>query len=454
MENLEIQRLLQDKDFDKIAQLDLHPSDWAEIIQNLADEEQVLFFSYLAQDHRLEVFPYLDFDLRKNLLQQLKKSDVQHILNHLESDDRTDFLENLPSFVSAKYIDWLEPDKKSEAQTLLGYQENSIGRLMSTTYISLFDDKSIEQAISYIRKNGFDNDNLNLIYIIDRQGKLLGEVHLRKLLLVPVHQKIHDLLETCHAQVQATADQEACIQAFKQYDDRISIPVLNEENQLLGIVTVDDVLHASEEENTEDIQKFGGLEALDFPYQSTSILELVRKRAGWLILLFFSEMLTTTAMGHYEEEIQKAVMLSFFVPLIISSGGNSGSQAATLIIRALALGEIQLSSWWQVFRRELFSGALLGLVLGLIGFGRIAIGSLVFGQYSEHWFLIACTICFSLIGVVVWGTITGAMLPFFLKKMGLDPATSSAPFVATLSDVTGLIIYFTIASLVLGGTLI
>jgi len=451
----QLKDLLLEKDFDHelLQNEDLHPSEWAELIQSLPEDDRTMVLAHLVQTKQTEIFPYLPFDAKKMMLENLKKSDVHYILNHLESDDRTELLEKFPLFIAAKYIDLLDPDKKREAQTFLGYQEDSIGRLMSTTYIALKEHFTIKQSIEYIQKYGVDHDALNLIYIINKEAKLVGETPLRKLLLAAPGQTISDLRENIDIELFASDSQEIAIQTFKQYDDRVSIPVVNENQELLGIVTFDDVFRAAEEENTEDIQKFGGLEALDYPYASTSIWELIRKRAGWLVVLLLGEMLTTTAMGHYEDAIGKVVLLAVFVPLIISCGGNSGSQAATLIIRALSLGEISLKSWWIVLKREFLSGIILGVILGTIAFLRIGITSTFSNMYGEHWLLIGYTIFFSLIGVVIWGTISGAMLPFILKKAGADPATSSAPFVATLSDVTGIVIYFSIATTILKGVL-
>ena len=451
----QLRQQLLDKDFNQelLEKQDLHPSQWAELILSLPEEDRLMVLSDLSTERQTDVFPYLSFEVQKMMLDQLKKSDIQYILNHLESDDRTELLEKFPPFLVTKYIDLLFPDKKNEAQTFLGYQEDSIGRLMSTTYIALKSHFSIPQSIEYIQKYGVDHDALNVIYIIDKNTQLIGEMPLRKLLLADPKRTIEELRENIDISLQASNSQEVAIQAFKHYDDRVSIPVVNENNVLLGIVTFDDVFHAAEEEHTEDIQKFGGLEALDYPYVATPFWELIRKRAGWLVILLFGEMLTTSAMAHYEDQIQQVVLLSFFVPLIISSGGNSGSQAATLIIRALALGEINLKSWRMVFLREFLSGIILGIILGGFGFLRIAVTSTFSTVYGEHWLLMGYTIFFSLIGVVIWGTISGAMLPFFLKKIGADPATSSAPFVATICDVTGIVIYFVIATLILQGVL-
>ena len=450
-----IKSLLLENDFDNdLLKEDIHPSNWVDLLESLPeDENRLMVFAHLPFEKQTEIFPYLNFELQKNLLDQLKKSNVQYILNHLESDDRTTLLEHFPVFIANKYINYLDSDKRREAHTLLGYQEDSIGRLMSTTYVALKENYSVAKSIEYIRKHGYDSDALNLIYVLNQEGNLVGEIPLRKILLTYPEQPIHQIQENIDIVLNVGDSQEVAIQSFKQFDDRVSIPVINDKNEFVGVVTFDDVLHASEEENTEDIQKFGGLEALNEAYVATPFWELIRKRGGWLVILLLGEMLTTTAMSHFEDEIQRVVILSFFVPLIISSGGNSGSQAATLIIRALALGEIHLSSWWKVLKKEFFSGLFLGFGLGAIAFLRVGATHFFSNIYGEHWALIGLTIFCSMIGVVLWGTLSGAMLPFILKKLGADPATSSAPFVATLSDVTGIVIYFTLASWILKGTL-
>src|SRR5262249_50848655 len=288
---------------------------------------------------------------------------------------------------------------------------------------------------------GRDSETLNVIYVIDSRGCLVDDLRIREILLAPLHSRVADLLDGRCVSLSALDDKQTAVQVFRKYD-RTALPVVDADGRLAGIVTLDDVLDVAEEAATREIQQFGGQEALDEPYLSTSMLAMVRKRASWLVILFIGEMFTATAMGYFEGEIARAVVLALFVPLIISSGGNSGSQAATLIIRALALGEVRLHDWRHVLRREVVAGLLLGAILGLIGFLRIAAWNAVSNLYGEHWLLVGLTVAASLVGVVVWGTLTGSMLPFLLKRLGFDPATSSAPFVATLVDVTGLVIYF------------
>jgi magnesium transporter len=324
---------------------------------------------------------------------------------------------------------------------------------MIPEYISVPRDWTVKEVLDHVRSHAKEIESLDFIYVTDQNGKLIDDIRMRDFLVAPLDRRVSELMDESFVHLTAADTQEKAVQVFKKYD-RAALPVINNDGFLLGVVTIDDVLDVVEQIDTKDIQKFGGLEALDYPYVKTPVLEMVKKRAGWLVVLFLGEMLTATAMGYFEDEIAKAVVLALFVPLIISSGGNSGSQAATLIIRAMALHEITLKDWWLVMRREIFSGLMLGIVLGSIGFLRIAIWSAFTNLYGAHWALVAMTVGFSLIGVVVWGTLSGSMLPFFLRRMGFDPAASSAPFVATLVDVTGLIIYFTFAAMILRGTLL
>jgi magnesium transporter len=324
---------------------------------------------------------------------------------------------------------------------------------MTPEYIAVSRDWTVAQVLDYVREHGKEIHDLEFIYVVDEKGKLIDDIQIREFLVSPVDAHVFTLMDEAFVRLTPTDDKKEAVKLFKQYD-RTALPVVNSEGYLLGIVTIDDVLDVVEEMNTQDIQKFGGVEALDYPYIKTPLLAMAKKRAGWLVILFLGEMLTATAMGYFEVEIARAVVLALFVPLIISSGGNSGSQAATLIIRAMALHEITLKDWWRVMRREFFSGLILGSVLGAIGFLRIATWTIFTNLYGPHWLLVAITVGMSLIGVVVWGTLSGSMLPFVLRRFGFDPASSSAPFVATLVDVTGLVIYFTCAGIVLGGTLL
>src|SRR5207342_2123071 len=312
---------------------------------------------------------------------------------------------------------------------------------------------TVREVLDYVRAHGQDSETLNVIYVIDEQGLLIDDIRIREFLLAPVDRKVADLMDRRFVSLTATDDQESAVAVFREYD-RSALPVTDTTGMLIGIVTIDDVLDVAEATATREIQRIGGSEALDEPYITIDFGRMIRKRAGWLTALFLGEMLTATAMGAFQAEIEKAVVLALFVPLIISSGGNSGSQAATLVIRALALGEVKLRDWWRVMRREIGAGLALGSILGAIGFLRITIWSSFSSIYGPHWLLVAVTVALALVGVVLWGTLVGSLLPFLLRRLGFDPAVSSAPFVATIVDVTGLVIYFSVGIVVLRGTLL
>src|SRR5947199_9699297 len=326
---------------------------------------------------------------------------------------------------------------------------------MNPRYARLRPDMSVDEAITYLRRQARERlETIYYMYVLDAEQRLLGVVSFRDLFAAPPEKKVRDIMHTEVVTAPESMDQEALSRLFAEHDF-LAIPVIDAERHVKGIVTVDDIVDVVQEEATEDSQKIGGMEALDAPYLEIGFASMVRKRAGWLAILFLGEMLTATAMGYYEREIARAVVLALFVPLIISSGGNSGSQAASLIIRALALRELRLRDWWRVFGREISAGLALGALLGAIGFLRIALWQhLHWKDYGPHYLLVAATVWASLVGVVCFGTLAGSMLPFLLRRLGFDPATSSAPFVATLVDVTGLVIYFTVGSVILRGTLL
>lgn len=452
----EIRALISAKNFAALKDVfdDWRPADLADLIDELPTNEQAILFRLLPRDLATETFEYLDHAAQEQLLRSLSDEQVAAILNDMSSDDRTLLLEELPPAVVTTLLAKLSPEERKVAQALLNYPEYSIGRRMTTTFVAVRKEWTVRQVLDYVRSHGQDSETLNVIYVVSESGKLIDDVRIREFLLAPLETAVSELMDENFVTLSATDAQEEAIAVFKKYD-RVALPVVDSKGSLIGIVTVDDVLDVEEAEATEDMQKMGGSEALDEPYMTISLAKMFRKRASWLVVLFIGEMLTATAMGYFEEEIAKAVVLALFVPLIISSGGNSGSQAATLMIRAMALGEVKLHDWWRVMRRELVSGFALGTLLGVIGFGRIALWSSLFpGVYGEHWVLVGLTVSFSLLGVVLWGSLSGSMLPFILKRFGADPAASSAPFVATLVDVTGLVIYFSVALLILRGTLL
>jgi magnesium transporter len=451
----DVELAIHARDFVKVRNLlnNWPPADIAGLINNLDDEDQAVVFRILPRKMAALAFEFLDLDDQERLLKAMGHEEVAAILNSMSPDERTILLEELPAPATKHLLELLTPEQLKVACTLLGYPPGSIGRLMTPDYIVVRENWSIQETLDHIRQHGHDSETLTMIYVVDDQGVLIDDIRIRQVLLAPLTAHISDVMDRRFVALKATDKQETAISVFKE-QDRKALPVTDTSGYLIGIVTIDDVLNIAEAAATREIQKIGGSEALEEPYMQIAFLTMVKKRAGWLVILFLSEMLTATAMGFFENEIQRAVVLALFVPLIISSGGNSGSQASTLVIRALALGEVKLSDWWRVARREVFAGLSLGTILGAIGFLRITVWSAFTTMYGPHWMLIALTVGLALIGIVLWGTLSGSMLPMILRRLGFDPATSSAPFVATLVDVTGLIIYFSVAIVVLRGTLL
>jgi magnesium transporter len=428
-------------------------SDLAALMTDLPVEEQVVMFRVLPRKVAAATFEYLSQDDQEALIRAMAQEDVAGLLNNMAPDDRTMFLEELPASVTQQMLSLLSPEERAIAVTLLGYPEGSIGRLMTPDYLSIRETWTVQEVLDYVRAHGHDSETLNVLYVVDEHGVLVDDVRIREFLLTTLTSRVSDLMDRRFVALKATDDQTTAVTLFRS-SDRSALPVTDSAGVLIGIVTIDDVIDVAEAVATKEIQRIGGSEALDEPYMEIAFGRMIQKRAGWLTALFIGEMLTATAMGVFEQEIQKAVVLALFVPLIISSGGNSGSQASTLVIRAIALGEVTVPDWWRVMRREIGAGLALGAILGAIGFVRIAVWSAFSTLYGEHWFLVALTVALSLVGVVLWGTLTGSLLPFLLRRLGFDPATSSAPFVATLVDVTGLVIYFSVGLVLLRGTLL
>src|SRR5205814_453511 len=447
----EIRSLIDARDFGALRELfrEWPPADVAEVILDMPEDEQVIIFRVLPNALAADVFEYLDVEAQQQLLRAMAHEQVVGILNEMSPDDRTALLEEMPSAAARQLIKLLTPEERRVAQALLGYPEGSIGRLMTPDFIAIHDDWTVKEVLDHIREFGHDSETLNVIYVVDDQGKLIDDLRMREFLLRPLDAKVSAFRDHTFVALNVTDSQQDALNAFRKYD-RTALPVVDSSGVVVGIVTVDDMLDVAEKEATEDIQKLGGMEALDEPYTTIPFLRMVKKRATWLVILFLGEMLTATAMQGYNSEIERAAILAMFLPLIISSGGNSGSQATTLVIRAMALGELRLRDWFRVVRKELLSGLSLGLILGTIGFFRITLWQYlhIFDYGKYHW-LVALTVGAALVGVVLWGTLSGAMLPFLLRRCGLDPAASSAPFVATLVDVTGLVIYFNVAQFIL-----
>lgn len=451
----EIRELIQEQDSATLTEVlnEWLSADLAALLSKLVDVEQMIVFRALDDRQRATTFAYLPLDSQLYLINELPAEESSAVLNEMADDDRTALISELPTTTANQILSMLSPEQRTVARKLLEYPSESIGRLMTPHFVAVKKEWTVRQVLDYVRSHGVDSETLNVIYVVNEKHHLVDDIRIREILLADPNRVVADVMNQQFVTLKDTDNKRAAVDVFRKYD-RTALPVVNDSGALVGVVTIDDVLDVAEAVATQEIQQLGGLEALEEPYDTTPFWVMVKKRASWLVVLFVGELLTATAMGFFEEEIAKAVVLALFVPLIISSGGNSGSQAATLIVRALALGEIKLRDWAKVLRRELASGMMLGLILGVLGFLRIGVWSMFSNTYGEHWLLVGVTVMLSLIGIVTWGTLSGSMLPFILKRLGADPATSSAPFVATLVDVTGLVIYFMTAWLILRGTLL
>lgn len=427
-------------------------SDMAELVYEYPEHEAKIIAG-MSVHRAAGLFKILEFSEQQRIIQTLPPNKTAELLNELPADDRTAFLEELPGIVVRELIKLLDPNERRITLSLLGYPENSLGRLMTPDYVYVYENNTVAQVLETIRRVGKNSETIDVIYVINDKGELLDDLRIREFILTSPEKKVSELMDYRVISLNAYDDQEEAAEIFKM-NNRVALPVVSKGNKLLGIVTIDDVLWVASEEFTEDVQKIGGTEALDQPYLDMPIFQLFKKRVIWMIVLFIGELLTISAMHRFEDQIAQVVVLATFIPLIISSGGNSGSQAATLIIQAMALREITLGDWWRIMRREIFSGLLLGTTLCLMGVSVIFLWNTISDQFGEYYLFIALTIGLSLIGVVLWGTLVGSMLPLLLKRLGADPATSSTPFVATLVDVTGLIIYFSLAFSILSGKLL
>jgi len=450
----DIKNLLQHNRITEFVKLKkLSPKDIVEFTNRNA-QWAVKLFQHLDPTQAARAFKFLRKKKQEIIIKSLPEEKAAELLNNLRPDDRTAFLSLLPGNAVKELLKILNPEALKETLALLGYPEDSVGRLMTPDYVAIKKTDTVQQVLDIIKQRGRATETLNFLFVIDDNGVLIDDINIKDFLVVEPSTLVSQIMDNQFICLRVNDAQKEVIRVFRN-NSRFALPVTDDNGVLLGIVTLDDVLRLSEKEDTREIQKIGGSEALDEPYTTISFGSLIKKRAGWLIILFLGEMLTATAMGHFEGEISKAVVLALFIPLIISSGGNSGSQASSIIIRAMALGEIGFRDWWRVMRREILSGIVLGTILGIVGFLRITIWQqLHWYNYGIHWMLVAITVFFALIGVVLWGTISGSMLPLVLKKLGADPAASSAPFVATLVDVTGLVIYFSVAFIVMRGTLL
>jgi len=434
---------------------EIHPADLAQVAELLEGEQLHKFLSALGPARAADVLEYLDYDLRTEFLESVTPRQAAELVSEMTPDDRADALEEIDEERVEEILSEIPTDARLETEKLLAYEPDTAGGLMTTEFVSVSADMTVEAALENVRavaRSG-KKEAMHNIYTTDAQGRVAGVMSLRELLAAPAGAKISEIAWTEVQSVGPNADREEAARVITTYD-LVTVPVVSESGHMMGVITVDDIIDAIQEEQTEDVQKLGGMEALDEPYMAMSIGGMLKKRAGWLSILMVSEMFTTSALQHFDVELQKLPVLMLFVPLVMSSGGNSGSQATSLITRAMALKEVQLKDWWRVALRELPSGIALGAILGVIGVIRIIIwqrlGLYNYGQNGVPYLQVATTIFFALIGIVMFGSLAGSMLPFFLRWLGFDPASASAPFVATLVDVTGLVIYFTVALIVLG----
>ena len=435
---------------------ELHPKDLADVVEAMPLEPVLKLLSVLPPERAADVLEYLDEDLRTEVLEAMSPETAAVLVAEMRPDDRADALEELEEGIADDILAQIPAEARRETERLLAYEPDTAGGLMTPEFVSVAEHTTAEEALRGVRavaRSG-RREALYTIYATDVEGRVRGVISLRELLAAPEGARISDIAREEVRTVPPTADRELVARITSEYD-LVAVPVVDDMERILGVVTVDDVIDAIVEESTEDVQKMGGLEALDEPYMQIGLPAMLRKRGGWLTVLFIGEMFTASAMGYFENEIEQAVVLALFIPLIIASGGNSGSQATSLIIRAMALREVQLGDWWRVARRELPSGLALGAILGALGVLRvIAWHRLGWYDYGVYYHLIAATVGLSLLGVVTFGSVTGSMLPFVMRRFGFDPASASAPFVATLVDVTGVVMYFSVALLLLSGTLL
>lgn len=452
----EFEELIEKKDWPALKEVlnDVPAVDVAELLQELDTSIAVVIFRLLKKDHAADVFSYLSPSVGVELLNNLSTSQLSDVMGNLEPDEQVALMEELPGHLTQRVLNSMKAEDQKQVKRLLGYPEESVGRLMTTRYVRVKADWSIKRSMTHIRKYGQKAETLNVIYVVDENEKLIDDLKLTDLIMANLDDSISSLMDDSFVALKAYDDQEDAYKALSKYD-RVALPVVDSSGILIGIVTVDDMIDIGEEETTEDMQLMAGMDALDKYYSETTILEMVQKRVGWLVVLFVGQLFTVSAMGSYEGILASAVFLSIFIPMIISSGGNSGSQAATLIIRALSTDDINLTQWKKVFGREILSGLLLGSLIGILGFVVIIFyGYLRSFPLDTELILSALTVSLSLVCVILFGNLSGSMLPFILSKLGLDPAVSSAPFVSTISDATGIIIYFTIAMALLKGVVL
>lgn len=431
----------------------LEPIDIADLVHALEPDDAVIAFRVLPRQLAADAFAELTADSQELLLEELGDERAARLVESMDPDDRVAVLDELPVEVASQLIERFSPRNRKITQAILGYDSESVGRIMTPDYVRIRPDWTVARALDHIRRYGHDAETIHWVYVVDREGELLDDLHIRKLLLAEPDSTIAQLMDNEFLSLRADEDREEAVRMMSRYD-RTALPVVDSLGLLVGIVTVDDVADIAEEEFTEDVQKLGGMAALDLPYMSTSLGEMLRKRGVWLALLFVMQVGTIAVISHFEESLAKAVVLASFIPLVISCGGNTGSQAATMLVRALSVGDIDTSDWWRVARKELLTGIGLGSVLGVLGFVTVSVASQLGFVATESPVRVGVAVGIAVVLIVTWATIVGSLLPILLVRIGLDPATSSTPLIATLMDVSGLLIYFSIALLLLSGTVI
>jgi magnesium transporter len=440
-----IKLLKEGKEEEVIELLDEMPTvEVADFLGSLPEEEAIALLKKIPAEKQGFVFTSFEIDKQLDLVEQFTARDLARLFAFMQSDDRVDLFQAMETEEQSKLLPFLEKKVRENVIQLSSYPEDTAGGSMSSDFASITTNMTVKEAIDQVRRDAPKKETIYYIYVVDEDRYLKGFVSLKDLILADPDETIENIYHEEIVSVNTMDDQETVAEIISKYD-LIAVPVVNRHEQLVGIVTHDDAIDIIREEETEDVQKMSGMQALEEPYITVTLLDMIKKRAGWLIVLFLGESLTATAMGFYEHQLAQLVVLALFVPLIISSGGNSGSQASTLVIRSLALNEISLGDWWKIVRKEFMVGLLLGIILGAVGIVRISVAAQFSDVYGEQWFLISLAVGLSLLFVVLWGTLIGSFFPLLLKRLGFDPAVSSAPFIATLVDVTGLIIYFSIS---------
>lgn len=449
-------RMIEDRDYRTVrtALTVLEPADIADLLSSIAPEHASVIFRVLPRQLASDAFAELELSDQEKLLDELGDERSARLIESLEPDDRAAILDELPVEVATPLMGRMSAETRRITQGILGYPAESVGRLMTPDYVRVRRGWTIEHALAHIRRYGKDAETVNWVYVIDHDGTLVDDLHIRVLLLADPETTIEELMDKQFLALRAIDDREEAVRMMDRYN-RTALPVVDSLGLLVGIVTFDDVADVAQEEFTEDVQKLGGMEALDAPYVDSPVRSMIRKRGVWLVGLFMLQLLTIGVMGFFDEQLGKAVVLAVFVPMIIASGGNTGTQAASLLVRAIAVEDVRLAQWWAIMRKEILTGLALGCALGVMGATTVLVmSSIGFIDVGEHGPLLAGTVGIAVLFIVIWGTLIGSMFPLILERIGLDPATSSSPLVATLMDVSGLSIYFALALLMLRGTLL